>query len=273
MRPDLYGVARRRVTRLLLWWLCAYVYVGIVVVLGFQGFPIAVVHVTAVVLLAVLCWYLLRAARLEGSDEGPGPELGVGFMVRYAAVSMVSIVLAMTLAVATASAFDEELRREVLAPVTTCERSTSRLDTERVDETIRAAGATIAVQEVIYGVPQRSRRPQPYAYECQQATMVEVVIERTEDPQETGGNLDIYAFKLRTRDAGVARADGSPDEFTSFARRRGLELIEHSSFDDDGGSVKGWMVFPMPDSASSTDQVLAYEPQLGDVEESVALPE
>lgn len=181
-------------------------------------------------------------------------------------------ILSVVLALATIMVFDPDIRREVTAPFTTCAGPASAITTVPVNKTIKAPGATITVKNVIYNVPQEAEQPQAYTYQCRKATLVQIETSGQNVTTDTADNeMGLFDFDLENQDDDSTGAENA-EQYENYAESEELYLLEHSSFDETT-TARGWLAFPVLETASNQDTVFTYKPLGGDIEKSISLPE
>ena len=194
--------------------------------------------------------FMITGAHILGTKRygNPGPEdANARIMLKLFIFGFLSLVSTIVAALALSAAIDPEYRAELSAPFVTCSRDNSQIKTKGVDKELPVDGATIRIHSITTNVPQSAQNPQPYSYECQKATLVELSV--TSNVSKVGA-ISIKDFNLVTSDDknGVTADELTSDsQFVSYAKSNKLSVLGLSKFDD-SLSERGWVAFPMSES-------------------------
>lgn len=177
-----------------------------------------------------------------GADEADGKTMLKVFVATILGVGgTVAAALALT------ALINPDYRAELSAPFVTCSRDDSQIKTENVDKELAVDGGTILVHSITMNVPQSSKNPQPYSYECQKATLVELSVTSSMGTDETLNIRDLELVTTERKNGITADELRTGSEFASYAESNKLNALRQSRLND-SHSERGWIAFPMSES-------------------------
>ncbi|CAN5396993.1 hypothetical protein BH09PAT4_BH09PAT4_00260 [soil metagenome] len=181
--------------------------------------------------------------------------------------TFLGVALSLGLVLLTAAITDEELRRELTAPITTCQRDASHITALPVNKTIDAVKGKVTIHQIVYNVPQTSKHPAGTSrgHQCEKATFVEVTIEpakpvssklsdrfRTEDLQimtTTNGSAGIFP----------STSDYKQVQFKNYIQAHKLNMIDSYQAQYSQETQKGWLLYAIQEDKSTYPTRIVFD--------------
>lgn len=234
--------------------LCVWLFV--VIVIDFNDLLDIPMYVYMLVLAL-----MITAAHFLGTKRygNPGPEdASIKVMLKLFILGFLVLVGTIVAALAVTAAVNPEYRAELSAPFVTCGRDDSQIKTINLNKELIVEGGAITIHTLTTNVPQSSKNPQPYVYECQKAVLADVSIVSDADNEEMIQVRDLELITGKDSNGMTADELNSGSEFVSYAKSQKLDIFGQSR-SDDSRSERGWVAFPMSESDSPDRMRLVFD--------------